>query len=363
MTPKNEMGEENKSQTPSAGGATLEKNEKKIHWSEENETILVEWCDIAQCYKWLYTRSHSKYAAMHAWFTIPTIIFSTISGTASFAQASLPMEYQSYATLGIGSINIFIGIFATIQQYLKISELNEAHRVSAISWDKFARNIRIELAKAPEERNDAGSFIKLCRLEFDRLMETSPRIPDETIDKFLKTFRGTTQEEIDNFKKLKKPDICDTIITANETRHKWYLQTNKATETIDNVDTRERGLSFDSISENTPVKPEFSNIALTRLKDIRSKKGSDKGLTNVLRTLEEVEQDDKKNRKQEEEKKQQEEDEKVKHAQREQLEKIERYIAGFNNLYERRPLKEEVYEGTMNEVNKEVLDTFLKTYG
>jgi hypothetical protein len=194
-------------------------------------------------------------------------------------------------------------------------------------------------------------------------METSPRIPDETIDKFLKTFRGTTQEEIDNFKKLKKPDICDTIITANETRHKWYLQTNKATETIDNVDTRERGLSFDSISENTPVKPEFSNIALTRLKDIRSKKGSDRGLTNVLRTLEEVEQDDKKNRKQEEEKKQQEEDEKVKHAQREQLEKIERYIAGFNNLYERRPLKEEVYEGTMNEVNKEVLDTFLKTYG
>ena len=154
-TPVKQEGEDNKSFSLSAGGG---KNEKKIHWSEENETILVEWCDIAQCYKWLYTRSHSHFSMMHAWFTIPTIILSTISGTASFAQASLPSEYQSYATLGIGTLNILIGICATVQQYLKISELNEAHRVSAISWDKFARNIRIELAKTPEERTDAGSF-------------------------------------------------------------------------------------------------------------------------------------------------------------------------------------------------------------
>lgn len=338
------MGEENKSQTPSAGGVALGVNDKKIHWSEENETILVEWCDIAQCYKWLYTRSHSKYATMHAWFTIPTIIFSTISGTASFAQASLPAEYQSYATLGIGSINIFIGIFATIQQYLKISELNEAHRVSAISWDKFARNIRIELAKAPDERNDAGSFIKLCRQEFDRLMETSPRIPDETVDKFLKTFQGTTQEEIDNFKKLKKPDICDTIITANETRHKWYLNAQKTGET---PHQRERGLSFESISENTPIKPEFSNVALTRLKGIHSKKGSDQYIDNHFKSIEDVDH---------------EEENKGNRERKEQTDKIEKYITGFYNLYERRPLKEEVYEAMKDNANKEVLDAFLKTY-
>ena len=51
---------------------------KKIEWSPENELIMVEWCDVAQCYKWLNARSHAKYAYLHAWFTIPAIIFSTI---------------------------------------------------------------------------------------------------------------------------------------------------------------------------------------------------------------------------------------------------------------------------------------------
>ena len=86
-----------------------------VNWSPENEKIVVEWCDIAKCYKWLHTRSHQKFSYMHAWFTIPAIILSTISGTASFAQGSLPVSMQTLAPMVIGSVNIFIGILTTIQ--------------------------------------------------------------------------------------------------------------------------------------------------------------------------------------------------------------------------------------------------------
>ena len=51
---------------------------KRVVWSQENEMIMVEWCDVAQCYKWLNSRAHSHYSYLHAWFTIPAIIFSTI---------------------------------------------------------------------------------------------------------------------------------------------------------------------------------------------------------------------------------------------------------------------------------------------
>jgi hypothetical protein len=204
---------------------------KHIKWSPENELIMVEWCDIAQCYKWLHTRCHKKLAALHAWFTIPAIALSTISGTASFAQTSLPLDAQVYAPMAIGTINILIGISTTIQQYLKISELNELHRVSGLLWDKFSRNIRIELAKDPDERMDAGHFLKICRQEFDRLMETSPSIDQSVITEFNQTFRGReTEEQKEEFMKLqqrrfeelRKPDICDIIISSNESRHKWY---------------------------------------------------------------------------------------------------------------------------------------------
>jgi hypothetical protein len=196
---------------------------KNIKWSPENEIIMVEWCDVAQCYKWLNTRAHAKLSRAHAWFTIPAITLSTITGTASFAQSSLPVAMQAYSPAIIGTINICIGILSTIQQYLKISELNEAHRVSAISWDKFARNIRIELSKDPDERTEAGQFIKICRMEFDRLMETSPAIPQKIVNDFNSTFRGKIgSPERARFDALRKPDICDTITTANDSRHQWY---------------------------------------------------------------------------------------------------------------------------------------------
>ena len=130
---------------------------------------------------------------------------------------------QAYAPAIIGTINICIGILSTIQQYLKISELNEAHRVSAISWDKFARNIRIELAKDPDERTDAGQFLKICRMEFDRLMETSPAIPQRVVLEFNNIFQGRPgSKERKRFDELRKPDICNTIVTSNDSRHHWY---------------------------------------------------------------------------------------------------------------------------------------------
>jgi hypothetical protein len=225
---------------PSVSGTNV-----SVAWSPTNEKIAVEWCDIAQCYKWLHYRSHQKYATHQMWFTIPAIILSTISGTASFAQASLPVSMQVYAPMVIGSVNIFIGILTTIQQYLKISEYNESHRISAISWDKFARNIKIELAKHPDDRSeDAGHFLKTNREEFDRLMETSPSIPPKIIDEFIETFSGDSvycmpscfrkktptekqkkiaekQKQALRFEALKKPDICNIIISADEDKYQW----------------------------------------------------------------------------------------------------------------------------------------------
>lgn len=201
-----------------------------IHWTPDNEFIIIEWCDVAKCYKWMNSRAHSIYTNYNALFTIPTIILSTISGTASFAINSLPPHAQQLAPIIIGSVNIFVGIITTIQQYLKIAELNEAYRVSSISWDKYARNIRMELAKSPKERTDADQFLTICRQEYDRLMETTPIIPSYIIDEFNKKFSGKPGSDTrKRFDELIKPDICNTITSANEYRYSWnnHLSWNK----------------------------------------------------------------------------------------------------------------------------------------
>ena len=149
-----------------------------VNWTPEHEQILIEWADKAMCYRWLHAKSNTLFSSLNAWYTIPVIIISTLTGTANFAQERIPLEYQNFYVMAVGAFNILAGIITTIQQFLKITQLNEAHRVSSIAWDKFYRNIKIELAKHPNERIDVRQMIKMSKEEFDRLMVTSPYIPE-----------------------------------------------------------------------------------------------------------------------------------------------------------------------------------------
>jgi len=153
-------------------------------WNEEEERILKGWADQAACYNWLHGKSHEKYFRVNASFTIPVIVISTITGAANFAIDRLDETSKSWAMMIIGVFNILAGIISTVAQFLRIAEINEGHRVATIAWDKYSRNIKIELAKNPVDRRPASEMLKIYKEEFDRLVETSPKIQDEIIDQF-----------------------------------------------------------------------------------------------------------------------------------------------------------------------------------
>ena len=194
-----------------------------IEWTSEHEQILVEWADKAMCYRWLHTKSHAMFSNLNAWYTIPVIVISTLTGTANFAQERVPIGFQGYFVMIVGAFNILAGIITTIQQFLKITQLNEAHRVSSIAWDKFYRNIKIELAKHPIERIDVKQMVKMSKEEFDRLMETSPSVPENIVKNFKINFNS-----LETFGKIIKPEICDILTPTNDYRNPWYNEENKA---------------------------------------------------------------------------------------------------------------------------------------
>jgi hypothetical protein len=201
-------------------------NINNVEWTTEHEQILVEWADKAMCYRWLHSRSHALYSSLNAWYTIPVIVISTLTGTANFAQERVPVDYQNYFVMIVGGFNILAGIITTIQQFLKITQLNEAHRVASIAWDKFYRNIKIELAKHPDERMNVTQLIKLCKEEFDRLMETSPTIPDKIIYTFKSEFKHLDDNE--DLPKIIKPEICDSLFSTELSRNPWSSDENKS---------------------------------------------------------------------------------------------------------------------------------------
>ena len=215
---------------------TINKND--VEWTTEHEQILIEWADKAMCYRWLHSKSNALYASLNAWYTIPVIVISTLTGTANFAQTRVPEEYQNYFAMVVGGFNILGGIISTIQQFLKITQLNESHRVSSIAWDKFYRNVKIELAKHPSERIQPGQMLKMSKEEFDRLMETSPNIPEKIVQIFKTSFKHS-----DAFDKIVKPEICDVLVSTDNYRNPWFNAENREKteiETIKNKNAKEK---------------------------------------------------------------------------------------------------------------------------
>lgn len=203
-------------QSPDAAVSTVD-----IDWTTDHEDILIEWADKAMCFRWLHSRAHALYSKLNYNYTIPVIVISTLTGTANFAQNRVPLEYQGYFVMVVGGFNILAGIITTIQQFLKITQLNESHRVSGIAWDKFYRNIKIELTRHPDERINVNQMLKMCKEEFDRMMETSPVIPDEIIAEFKKTFKNSI-----DYEDIIKPEICDKLISTETFRNQWSSQDN-----------------------------------------------------------------------------------------------------------------------------------------
>lgn len=205
-----------------------------VPWTEEHENILIDWADKAMCYRWMHSKANQGFSRKNAWYTIPVIIMSTLTGTANFAVDRFPENIKYYAPMMIGAVNIFAGILTTIQQFLKIGELNEAHRVASISWDKFYRNIKVELAKHPRERTSVSHMLKTAKEEFDRLMETSPDINDNIINMFQNTFtnlKDPSSERARAFNELKKPEICDSLESTKYSVYKMKTEQNKGLST------------------------------------------------------------------------------------------------------------------------------------
>ena len=179
------------------------KKKEAARWTPEQEEILAEWAEKAACYRWLHNKSEKQYRCRNYGFTIPVIILSTLTGTANFAMDSfIPTEQKKIAMGIVGGVNIFAGILSTLQNFLRYAELMEGHRSSGVSWSKYSRNIQVELALDEKRRKPAGDFLKICRSEFDRLIEQAPSIDEKIIKRFDYQFKNND---------IIRPEICNGI--------------------------------------------------------------------------------------------------------------------------------------------------------
>ena len=174
-------------------------------WSDEIEELLSEWGEVAMCYAYLHNFGQRKYKKKYHHLQIPIIVLSTLTGTANFATDSyVPDGYKHGFSAGVGSLNLFCGILGTLLSFLRYAEQFEGHRIAALSWSKLSRNIEIELALQDKKRKPCRDFLKLCRSEYDNLLESSPNVDLDIIKNFNTKFN-------DDYPDVRKPVICNGL--------------------------------------------------------------------------------------------------------------------------------------------------------
>jgi len=182
-------------------------------WSEEIEELLSEWGEISMCYAYLHNFSQRKYKRKYHHFQIPIIVLSTLTGTANFATDSyVPNHLKQGFSAGVGSLNIFCGILGTLLSFLRYSEIYEGHRISALAWSKLSRNIEIELSLHDKKRKPCRDFLKVCRAEYDNLLESSPNVDLDIIAMFNKKFA-------DKYPDVRKPIVCNGLKSITPYNH------------------------------------------------------------------------------------------------------------------------------------------------
>ena len=175
-------------------------------WTSEIEALIADWSDRAQCYSWMHDKTSRAFAIYNQYLMIPVIVLSTLTGTANFGLGSIfnNNEYgKTMASLGIGGVSIVTGIISTLANFLRYGQGSEAHSLSSLMWAKFSRLISIEMALHPDDRMEAFAFLKMFRIELDRLVETSPTIPENVIIAFKREFRANNE--------IKKPDLAGVL--------------------------------------------------------------------------------------------------------------------------------------------------------
>ena len=201
-------------------------------WSDEIEELLSEWGEVAMCYAYLHNYSTRKYKKKYQHLQIPIIVLSTLTGVGNFAVGSyIPVDYQHGFTACVGGLNIFCGILGTLGSFLKYAETFEGHRISALAWSKLGRAIEIELSLHDKKRKPCRDFLKVCRAEYDNLLESSPNIDLDIISMFNKKFE-------DKYPDVRKPIICNGLkaIVPYKTHnipHKEVVEEQQEEESIE----------------------------------------------------------------------------------------------------------------------------------
>jgi hypothetical protein len=168
-----------------------EDTSKDITYNSALEKLIAEEAERCSGLSWLHNKAEAYYSIRNTWIALPTIILSTTVGFLSGTSTSI-FSNPMTASVGIGAVSLFTGVISTIGTFYGFAKRTEAHRIASIQYSKLGRFLSIELTLPKTERIAAKDVLKITKDSIERLLETSPAVPETIIKEYKEIFKDYT---------------------------------------------------------------------------------------------------------------------------------------------------------------------------
>jgi hypothetical protein len=104
--------------------------------------------------------------------------------------ATLDSSPALWERILVGFLSVTAAVLASLQTFLRYSELAEKHKTAAVKYGAIRREVEEALATNEPENRQSREFFRSIRGRWDALDEESPIVPASIYDPVAKEFKA-----------------------------------------------------------------------------------------------------------------------------------------------------------------------------
>jgi len=212
-----------------------------VSWTPLLEVYLKRTGERAHALSWMHGNAARRYSRRAIFIDLPVIAGSALIAFLSSGSSALFEGESRMSSIALGAGSLAVAILQSFNAYLAFSRKAEGHRVGALSWARLFRFITIELGLPRHERMGPKSLLKHVAETYDRLAETCPQCPPETIAEFKSRFSDARYEEV-----AKPPEVngLERVVVYHEKKDSEKISTASLKAQSSNTTTQTEDSGF-----------------------------------------------------------------------------------------------------------------------
>ena len=174
-----------------------------VSWDSKIDSLLAKWCDMAKCYEWMHSESHTLCERKSQTFMIAINSLTAISGVANTIVGGLTVNGIQSGWI-FGGISILVSTLNMLQDKLGYGQNAVIHKKLIIQWASIRMRIEEILSVPYTARKDCKSVLQLLRSDIrDAERDGTGLIGKHVRDACYAHYRGVEGFDI--------PDICGQV--------------------------------------------------------------------------------------------------------------------------------------------------------